>query len=614
MPHRRGSIALLAVTVVMAALLAPPAAASHQSTAGCPDYLEPQEITRGMNGTGYTVAEDRTRRRFDAEVLGVLPNALGPGRDMIIIEATGSVIDEHGGVWAGMSGSPIFVDDKLLGAVAFGLAFGPSEVVGVTPASEMFKVMEYPEASRSAATPGRVRLTRTMRNRIAFSSGMETQEVAGSMRQLPLPVAVSGLSPAGLQRFESIVRRENLPLIPYAGNAGAARTTVANTELRPGDNIGVAASYGDITFAGVGTVTFVCDGHAMAFGHPFIWEGETLLGANAASSIAVIEDTFGGYELASIDELVGIVDQDRFAGVRGTFGLEPHRIPISSSIHALNTNRSREGLTEVMSSELMSFLAYYHLASNLAMTMDQYSEGSADLSWTITGTDADGQTWSLHRDNLYSSEWGIPDEATFEISNAVNAILYNRFEDVEFTSVEIDGSADDDVKQYTIGALEVSRDGVTYRDKEQIKAQPGDTIYLRLEMQPYDGDVEILEMSVQLPPRMRSDATLDIMGGGETFGEEEICIYDPTQCTGPSGKRIDSFEDLLASLQDKPRNNEVVATLRGGMRGRTKGRTIETVDQVVKGQAFLYIRIPGGRGGKGGPVLEGEEVSDPPDH
>src|SRR5687767_1968655 len=119
----------------------------------------------------------------------------------------------------------------------------------------------------------------------------------------------------------------------------------------------------------------------MAFGHPFMWSGDTSLGANAATAMTVVKDAFFPYELATIDEMVGAVDQDRFAGIRETFGLEVPRIPITSSIHAENTQRSRDGRTEVMLSELMPFLAYFHLSSNLLMTMDEYSAGSADLRW-----------------------------------------------------------------------------------------------------------------------------------------------------------------------------------------------------------------------------------------
>ena len=607
--HRRGLVALLTVVTVMGSLLAPPAGAAGPDD-DCPTPMPVSEVRRGMNGTGYTVAEGRNRESFSVEVLGVLADALGPGRDMIVIEASGGEVDEHG-IWGGMSGSPVFIGEKLLGAVAFGFSLEPSGIAGVTPAEEMYRVMDYPEGESGATrTATRVRLPRRMRHRIALSARMETNDVASSMTQLPVPVSISGASRPGMDRIDRIVQRENLPLIPYAGAAAATHQTTSGSEMRAGDNLAVAASYGDITFAAVGTATFVCRGRVMAFGHPFFWEGDTAMGSNASSTIAVIDDAFGSYEVATIDELVGSIDQDRFAGVRQVLGLVPHGVPITSSIHAENTDRARDGTTEVMLPEMMPFLGWLHLSGNLLMTMDEYSEGSAALDWAIHGTDADGDAWSLERSNIYSSEWGIADEATFELTNAMNAILFNRFEDVEFTSVNVEGTADDAIEQYTIGSVRVSRDGQQYRDREQVRAQPGDTIYLRLELMPYAGEPETLDMTVQIPAKMKTDASIDITGGGLTFGEEEICIYDPTQCVGPTGKRIETFEDLLESLRDKPHNNDVVATLRGGLRGRVKARSVSSLDQVVKGQAFVYVRIAGSKGG--GAVPEGGVVSEGP--
>ena len=601
----RGIVSVLGALVLVGALLAPSTAAAAVDD-DCPSPVPEHEIRRGMRGTGYTVAQDRIRRSFSAEVVGVLEDALGPGRDMIVVEASGSVIEDNGGIWGGMSGSPVFVGDELLGAVAFGLAFGPTQIAGLTPATEMYRVMEYPSED-SAPMPRRVRLPAGLRERIARRYQASAEEISGSLSQLEIPMSVSGVSRDGLARIGEIVDRENLPLIPYAGSASTATTTAASSDIRPGDNLVAALSYGDITFAGVGTATFVCDGRAMAFGHPMLWEGDTILGANAGSTMAIVKDPFFAYELATIEESVGSVDQDRFAGIRTTLGLRTPLIPVTSSIHALNTGRSRDGRTEATISEVLPFLAYFHLAGNMLMTMDEYSAGSAELTWSIHGTDADGDAWSFDRSNMYSSEWGIADESTFELSSVLNSLYFNQFEDIEFTSVDVRGSADDEIEQYVLTSVAVSRDGVEFSDKSRVRARPGDTIYLRALLTPYEGEDRTVDLSVTIPNRARSDGFLELRGGGFAMEEAEICLYDPSQCTDAAGKRIESFDDLLASLASKPKNNELVAKLRMGGRNRVRSSSSALLDQVVKGEAFVFVRVIGASGGRGG----GGVVSDP---
>jgi hypothetical protein len=607
--------AIVSSAVVLGALTVP-ATAQAPSPDNCPEAVPADQIVRGMTGKGWTVDEGRTRKSFSAEVLGVLENALGPGRDMIIVDTSGEVIEDHNGIWAGISGSPIFVGDKLLGSVSFGLAFGPETVAGVTPATEMMKVLGYPTDQSPAPMARRARLTHTIRERIAYSTGSDVSEVSNSVSQLKLPVSVSGASNRQIDSIASVFQRENLPLIPYAGSsASGAAVQGSPATLRPGDNIGTALSYGDTTFAAVGSVTFVCGDRVMAFGHPFLWEGGTTMGINASSSIAVIHDPFGAFEMGTIDEGLGRLDQDRFAGVRGVFGPMPSSIPVTSSVTALNTNRQRDGRTDVLVSEMLPFIAYNDVFGTILMTMDQYTEGSAEMSWTVTGTTESGGAWSFTRSNMHSSEFGIADESSFEIVNFLSFIEANQFEPVEFTSFDFDVTADDEIKQYTITDVHVSKDGVQYKDKRRIKAQPGSEVFLRILLSPHgEGDDKVVDLTVQVPARARTDGYVEIRGGALSGVDAEVCFYDPAACVSETGKKIKSFDDLLTFLGSRPKNNELIAKLRMGG-GKVKSEAAETLDQVVFGEALVRVRIPGaccgGRnrgggssGGKPGPVEE----------
>lgn len=590
--------AFVSLTVLLGALTLPATAASRED---CPEAVPADQITRGMQGEGWTVDEGRNRETFSAEVLGVLTNGLGPGRDIIVVDTSGPVIDRHGGIWAGISGSPIFVGDRLLGSVSYGLAFGPETVAGVTPGTEMMKVLNYPTDDSGGPVARRAFLPRPMRERIAYSTGSDLSDVGSSVRQLKLPVSVSGAPREVIQSIGHIFKRENLPLIPYAGNSAAATAVQGSPgRLQPGDNIAAALSYGDTTFAAAGSVTFVCGDRVMAFGHPFLWEGGTTMGINAATSIAVIEDPLGPFEMASIDEGLGSLDQDRFAGVRGMFGPMPPTIPVTSSVTALNTDRQRDGRTDVLVSEMVPFIAFNDVYGTILMTMDQYTEGSADMSWTVTGKTESGQDWSYTRENMHSSEFAISEEASFEIVNFLTILETNQFEPVEFTSFDFDVTADDEIKQYTITDVHVSKNGNGYVDKRRIKAAPGAKVFLRVILTPHgEGKDRNVDLSVRVPSGARTGGYVEIRGGGLSAIDSEICFFDPTACVQETGKKIKSFEDLLAFLETRPKNNELIAKLRMGF-GKVKSEAAETLDQVVFGEALVRVRIPGACCGGGG--------------
>ncbi|HEV3473210.1 MAG TPA: SpoIVB peptidase S55 domain-containing protein, partial [Actinomycetota bacterium] len=379
--------------------------AGAQSTGDCPAVMPTEDVRAGMIGSGVTVAKGRQRETFNVEVLGVMRDVF-PGRDLIVVDTSGGPIDRHGGIWYGMSGSPVYIDGKLVGAIAFGLSFGPSTVGALTPADEMMKVLEYPSAEEGSTQPTstdaeRVEPSEEMSRRIASQTGGSDP---GSFERLKVPVGVSGGSYRLLNKLSKVVEREGLPIVPYAGSSATLTQAPAPaTPLQPGDNLVAALSYGDITFAGLGTATFTCNGRVLGFGHPFFWQGETTMGANGADSIVVGGDDFFTFEVASIAEPIGMIDQDRFAGLRATTAELPTTIPINSTVNAVNTGRTRDGQSAAVISEIVPFLSWAHVFDNIVFTMDQFSGGSSTVSWTINGTTDDGSTWDLSRSNMYTS-------------------------------------------------------------------------------------------------------------------------------------------------------------------------------------------------------------------
>ncbi|HEX2195310.1 MAG TPA: SpoIVB peptidase S55 domain-containing protein [Actinomycetota bacterium] len=584
---------------------------------GCPEQeiMPVADVRRGMMGEGLTVYEGNDPERFDAEILGVLENGIAPGRDMIIVEVSGPPIDRAGGSWFGMSGSPVYVDNKLVGAFAWGLSFATTNLGGLTAAEDMVKILGYPEAgpeddSEQEGTPPTytrrtVRVPSRMQARLARQTAATERQVAAGFRQLPIPFSISGVSDRRLDHLRAVLEKEGMPLIPYRGAAAQGGSTTQidpSTEpLQPGDSFAAALSYGDITAAGIGTATMVCDGKALAFGHPFSFEGKTFLGANHAEAITIVEDpVFGNYKLANVGPLVGVVDQDRLAAIRADLAEGPVLIPVTSSVTALNTNLSRDGRTDVVESEVVPSLAFEHLVLNIDSVFDQFSGGSATLSWTIQGEGETTGPFTLTRSNLYADEFDISFGSSFELLGNLFTLLGNDFEEVRFTSVDVDATVKEDVELYRIHDVLVSLNGGDYLERRRLRARPGDVIGMQVVLTNFEEtDETTVELAITLPEKTRGESIIEITGGS-AGGAGEECFFFGENCE--TDEEVDSLAALIEALEDNPHNNELLARLRGGRRGKVRAQDAEVLDQVVAGFKRVRIRTPrrGGGGGGGG--------------
>lgn len=607
------------VVLVLGSLLysAPAVAVPVQ---GCPEQeiMPVADLRKGMIGQGLTVYEGKDPETFQAEILGILENGIAPGRDMIVVRVSGDVIDRAGGSWFGMSGSPVYVDGKLVGAFAWGLTFGTTDLGGLTAAEDMVKVLGYPEGgpeddSEQEGTPSSysrtVRVSPRMQARLARQSSATERQVGGGFRQLLTPFSVSGMSDRRLSHFQRIVEKEGLPLLPHKGSAAQSGSTTqldpATEPLQPGDSFAAALSYGDITAAGIGTTTMVCNGKALAFGHPFAFEGQTFLGANHAEAITIVEDpVFGSYKLANVGPMVGVVDQDRLAAIRANLSEGPVLIPVTSTVTAQDTNQSREGRTLVVESEVLPFLAFEHMVLNVDSVFDQFSGGSATLSWTITGEGETTGPFTLTRSNLYADEFDISFTSAGEMLGNLFTILGNDFEEVEFTGVDVDATVKEDVELYRIHDVLVSLNGGDYLERRRLKARPGDLIGMQVVLTNFEETEErIVEVAITLPEKTRGESVIEITGGS-AGGPGEECFFFGENCE--STEEVDTLSALITALEDAPHNNELLARLRGGRKSKVRAQDSEVLEQVVSGFKRVRIRTParrgGGDGGGGGAV------------
>lgn len=602
-------VASLAAVSLVATAFAAPASGQTAPVTECPEPVPIAEVQRGMAGIGYTVVSGREPEPFSAEVLGVLRDALGPGRDMIVADVSSPAIDSAGGIWAGMSGSPVYVGERLLGAVAYGLSEDDSSIAGLTPGQDLLNLLQYPvpapEPAYGARSTG-IELTPELQRRVEASS----EEGSGStLRALQVPLSVSG--GRGSRLVGRAITREGLPYIAYAGSSassGEGIEATATGSLEPGDSFAGSFSYGDITIAEIGTTAIVCNDMAIAFGHsiyPFFPQGRTEMGANEAEVLTIVDNP--NFKLATVEELVGTVDQDRLAGVRALLNVIPSTVPIRSTVTAEDLGRTLTGETNVVVEKMVPTIANVHMVDSVDSAFDQVGTGSLDASWTITGTRASGATWELTRSNQYASEEDIARESFSELAGHLFALYHNGHEEIDFTGVSAEVTVREAIDRYVIGGVLVSKNGGAYRGGRRINVQPGDELGLRVLLQdgytPTEGVEPFhVDMQLRVPRRSSGQGYIQVRGGGRGGGFRS-CFYDGEYCARRIAQRYASFDALLEGLANKRGNNSIAARLRlGRRRSRVVSRSNVMVEKIVAGDGYVQVTVGDGSGGGGEPI------------
>lgn len=554
---RQGASLLALTAVVLAAAAAAPstrpagvADASAAPTCTPPAVMPTSQLRAGMWGTGYTSISGRTISPFRVKILGVLPDGIAPGLDFILIKAPK-------GIAAGYSGSPVYINGKLIGAVAYGLDSVGSTIGGITPAEPMLRVLTAGDATPTL--PRTVNLSPRARRLAAAAASVPAASVAPTAQQLPVPLAVSGLNDRGMERFGRILTREKINVALY--RAASAPATASPAPLAPGSSFAAMLSYGDLTAGGIGTTTLTCGNRSVAFGHPFQFSGDTELGMSAADVLAVVRSPFGNYKVARVGEIHGSVDQDRLAGIRGVAGMMPSLVPVTSDITNLDLGRSRSGETGVVQQATLPLFSAFHLLSNEDVTFDRIGGGSVSLAFTVTGTRADGSSFTLTRTNAYFDEFDATFPSIIELASDLNAIVNNRVEAVKVTGVHAEATLTErDTSASIVRVLSASSLQPQLRERDVLHARPGDTIQLRVTLQPASriGEPQPPRENVDLEvraPRRGHGGLLVIRGGTGDTG----CAFCIDESGGPDAA---SFDGLLKKLANAPRHSDLMATFR----------------------------------------------------
>ena len=586
MPVATVSVAVLALTT---ALVGAAPAHSIPADPACPDAFPVADLAKGQPVDGLTVSSGNVPDVFTGEVLGVVDDGIAPDLDMIMVRLTSTEIDRVGGIWAGMSGSPVYAaDGRLIGAVAYGLALGPSPVAGVTPAEEMKRLLGDPDAP-ALSRARTVDLPARMQQRLVAEGDATAAQADAGMRPLPVPVGISGMLDS--TRLAKATQRLGLKDAQYFRAGGAATAAGDPGEIFAGSNLAASLSYGDFSAVGTGTTTMVCDGKAVAFGHPVGFAGETSLTMHAADAVYVQEDpTLFPFKVSNASGPVGTISQDRLSGISGLLGIE--HLPETALVHhdlTLATGRTRTGDTHVSVPEFLPDATFLAQLVNQDRLMDRIGRGSSRVHFTVTGTTRQGEPFTLVRTNRFASGFDVSAESAFEAADMVFALTENEFTDIDIDDVRFNTTMSTANRFFRVGRVE-QKIGTSYRTLGQrsvVRAKPGRRVILRVTLNSYRNNFG--NKRIQIATRVPADASPGTFGsvtvGARGFEEE----FEGATTTEPK-----SFDGLLAQLASSPRNDQLGLTLDLSSEEDGTGVSHEAVRQafdVVRGSRFFDFRV-----------------------
>ncbi len=462
----------------------PPAAQAHPAPGHdpCPAAFPVEALHNGQALTGLTVEQGTEPESFKAEVLGVLNDGIAPGVDMIMVEVSSQAVDRYG-VWAGMSGSPVYsADGRLVGAVAYGLAFGASPVAGVTPAAAMQELLDEPVSPPLTAGPADpAQLTRPLAAAISDRGLATVAAIEAGVTALPVPLGVSGASPA---RVRAVADRLDLGLdLRLLHRVGSASADAPTPSPVPGGNAAVAMSIGDFSVVATGTVTAVCGDEVLVFGHPMNYDGVTTMGLHGAEALLVQEDLLVSFKLANPLGQLGTVTQDRLAGLRATTAELPDAIPVTSTFTNAESGFTRTGTTQVLTPDAALDLAAYHLLVTAGRVVDEWGDGQASMDWVAAGTTGTGERWRVRRSDAVSSSWDVSWEVGALVYDRLGPLLAAPDTEAMLRRVTVTGTLDEDFDRLRLRGLEVRSRGSWQEATPDVVVTEGRPMKVRLTAQ-----------------------------------------------------------------------------------------------------------------------------------
>ena len=482
-----------------------------------------EDLRPGMKGVARTVFSGAEKQEFEVEILGVLPGFPAPRQSAIIGRLSGSNV-ERTGVFAGMSGSPVYIDGKLVGAIAFSFPFSKVPIAGITPIQQMIDL--FGEGANETQKPKEPRP-------ISFSQLASTEwkpvlpkpavtamplitPVAPSsplwpllgqqLTQIATPVVFSGINQESLAMFSPQLLANGL--LPVSGVGGAARITplvpADENTLVPGSSVSVQLVRGDYSIAASGTVTMRDGERIYAFGHQFLNLGSSDIPMTESSVVTVIPSVNNSFKLSVPGKMVGSISQDRSSGVFGRLGQAPRMVPVKIRLH---TSRDK---TETFAYEVAndSFLTPLLLNITIFSTITSNERMLGDSTISLVGEIRVKGQDAVKLDRRFSAN-NSAILAAGSVAVPLSSLLASGFEDVQIDGIHLDIAATD--TKYAANLERIAVDRTEVRRGENLEIQA----YVRTD----SGKQFVQRIPIQIPDDATPGQLLVFVGDGGALQE-----------------------------------------------------------------------------------------------
>ena len=531
------------------------------------EFLFLDEIETGMRGVGKTIVAKDVIDEFVVEVLGIIDQ---PGilSDFIVVRVSGDAIGRSGGIARGMSGSPVYIDGKLIGALSRAGSWSKeiTPIGLVTPIEPMLEVIDTASTANLATAPDASSVLRDVAvvegfvpadpSLVAalpdaiFAYPVDTPLIAagfsGRSRDLLMNGAAMHEAPPGWignylpldvgAAFDGLSAL-NLTLLPMAASQPAG-TAIDPAGLEPGSSIGVALTTGDLAIGALGTLTYRDGDTLVGFGHPFISNGASQFPMTTVSIIDTMKSFQASFKLGTLGDTIGTIFEDRTAAIGGRIGPLVNTIELSLGVHDLDR--------DVAETYDVGMIDEPHLIPELLLstgfeaidtTLDRIGPGTVEVTYQIEG---DGMSSPLERTDVFLSSVDVAIYAPWQLVGIVAFLQYNAFDDPRITRIAASMSITEEIKAIEIHNLELN---------DWIYA-PGDTIHFRLELQTYHGEMRIEEGEIVIPEDLHSDYVIVRAYGGPRYieGGETPPVFEDLADLIDAVESIPSYSRLTVEL------------------------------------------------------------------
>lgn len=488
-------------------------------------FMPLSEIREGMRGTARSVFRGTEPEEFNVEILGVVPGGVGPKQDLIVGRLSGGPADRTG-VFAGMSGSPVYVNGKLVGAISYSFPFSKEPICGITPIEQMVSIFEQKQIGQASIVEppsfafGEMVSSNDGKQLFEFAvsdsariSGMAPNSmlmsVAGqTFRPIATPVTFSGFSQATLDRFSPQLLQAGLIPVVAAGGSSAIsplKKAEPNT-LTGGRSVSMHLARGDYGMAASGTVTMRDGEKIYAFGHPFLGLGISDLAMSESHVVTVVPSVNNSFKLAVSDSLVGSMTQDRATGVFGKLGTIPKMIPVRLS---MTTSR---GQSEILNFEIARDEVLTPLLLNITIynTLVAQERSIGDSTILLEGVIKVATKTPIKMQRRFAGGQAFQ-IAAGAASAPIGAMLRGQFADLDLESINLDLKVQDGSSVATLDRIAI--------DRAQVRA--GETVVVQAFARSSSGSVFVHNIPVKIDPAMSAGVYSLTVGDGNAIQKTE---------------------------------------------------------------------------------------------